>query len=144
MEEQLLPDKLADLCHQQWSGWMEYLFRFGTDNEDGTFTMDADKVERWKCQMATSFGDLSIMEQESDLYEAAKFQDLICQHFKTSIDRMRNIQVRFRLVQEQYKELGLDGVATALETYFWSIFSTARTMLYEWQHLKPDDGRTEW
>lgn len=68
-----LLELLALLCHDQWSGWMKYLFRFGTLNDDGTFTMDADKVTRWKRQMETAYSDLSESEQESDRTEARKF-----------------------------------------------------------------------
>lgn len=70
---ELQREALADLCHKQWSGWMHYLFRFGTQNEDGTFTMDADKVTRWRRQMETSFSELSPVEQNSDRKEADKF-----------------------------------------------------------------------
>jgi len=66
-------EKLANLCHEQWAGWMRYLFKFGTQNEDGTFTMDADKVARWRRQMETPYSGLSESEQNSDRKEAAKF-----------------------------------------------------------------------
>jgi len=64
---------LAELCHSQWSGWMEYLFSKGTFNEDGTWTMPAWAVERWMRQMNTPYAELSEEEQESDRKEADKF-----------------------------------------------------------------------
>jgi len=70
-------EALADLCHEQWSGWERYLFRFGTLNDDGTFTMDADKVTRWMLQMVTPYEDLSELEQDSDRKEADKFLRLM-------------------------------------------------------------------
>lgn len=66
-------EELADLCHRQWSGWMYHLFKSGTLNDDGTFTMDADKVERWNRQALTPYVALSESEQESDRKEARKF-----------------------------------------------------------------------
>lgn len=71
--EMKLREALADLCHKQWSGWMEHLFRFGTFNADGTFTMDADKVARWKQQSETPYAKLSDDEQDSDRKEADRF-----------------------------------------------------------------------
>ena len=65
-------EKLAALAHEQWSGWMKYLFRFGVENPDGSFTMDADQVARWKRQMSTTYADLLESEKASDRTEAEK------------------------------------------------------------------------
>ena len=64
---------LAELAHAQWTGWMEYLFQKGTHNEDGTWTMPAWAVARWKRQTETPYADLSFDEKESDRKEADKF-----------------------------------------------------------------------
>lgn len=72
-----LREKLAQLAHSQWSGWMEYLFSKGTFNDDGTWTMPAWAVERWKRQMITPYADLPEPEQESDRKEADKFLEVI-------------------------------------------------------------------
>ena len=77
LERSVLRRELADLCHEQWSGWMRYLFQFGIQNEDGTFTMDADKVARWRRQMNTPYRDLTEPEQDSDRQEADKFLALM-------------------------------------------------------------------
>lgn len=69
----MIREILADLCHQQWSGWMEYLFSKGIFNKDGTWTMPAWAVDRWKKQMNTPYANLSDTEQESDRIEADKF-----------------------------------------------------------------------
>jgi len=66
-------EKLANLCHEQWSGWMSYLFSKGTFNKNGTWTMPKEFVSRWKGQIATSYKNLSHSEQESDRTEADKF-----------------------------------------------------------------------
>lgn len=72
-----LREKVAALCHEQWSGWWAYSFQFGTFNDDGTFTLDADKVKRWKRQMNTPYSELSEAEKDSDRKEADRFLRLI-------------------------------------------------------------------
>lgn len=64
--------KLADVQHEIWSHWMRYLFEVSTENDDGTVTIPANKVEHWKRQMNTSYNNLSNKEQESDLEQARK------------------------------------------------------------------------
>jgi len=66
-------EKLADLCHEQWSHWVNYMFSKGTFNKDGTWTMPAWAVERWRHQMKTPYSELSATEQDSDRNEADKF-----------------------------------------------------------------------
>ena len=73
----MVREQLADLCHEQWSGWMKYLFSKGTFNEDGSWTMPAWAVERWQRQIATCYFNLSEDEKESDRVEADKFLALI-------------------------------------------------------------------
>jgi hypothetical protein len=70
-------EKLAGLAHAQWSGWMEYLFEKCTENEDGTATMPAWAVERWKRQLATPYTKLSEQEKESDRVEARKVFEVL-------------------------------------------------------------------
>lgn len=63
-------EELAEYAHEAWSGWMRYMFRFCTDNADGTVTMDAEKVARWRRQMETEYADLPEEEKRSDRAEA--------------------------------------------------------------------------
>lgn len=70
---QSLREILANLCHQQWSGWMDYLFGKGIFNEDGSWTMPVEFVERWWRQAQTPYSELSEGEQDSDRAEADKF-----------------------------------------------------------------------
>jgi len=65
-----LQEELADYAHQAWSGWMRYLFSNCQDNGNGTMTIPAWAVERWKRQMNTPYSDLPQEEKESDRYEA--------------------------------------------------------------------------
>lgn len=72
-------EQLADYAHNAWAGWMKYMFDFGTLHEDGTFTINADKVERWMRQAHTSYADLPDAEKDSDRKEADAILDLINQ-----------------------------------------------------------------
>jgi hypothetical protein len=58
-----LREKLAELAHEQWSGWMRYLFSFNTLNGNGSYTIPAELVERWKRQMETAYSELPENEQ---------------------------------------------------------------------------------
>jgi hypothetical protein len=58
---------IAALVHKVWSRWMTYLFTKGQFNDDGSFTIDAESVERWRRQMDTCYDDLTADEQLSDI-----------------------------------------------------------------------------
>ncbi|MCK4824813.1 hypothetical protein KA005_54180 [bacterium] len=79
-------EKLAELCHKQWSGWMEYLFsKCEVENISDIYgsvikqniIMPAWGVKRWKKQMNTPYQKLSEEEKESDRKEADRFLDLL-------------------------------------------------------------------
>ena len=67
-----LREQLAALAHDQWAGWMKYLFEKSIDGDDGCVEIPASYVARWKRQMSTSFVDLPENEKESDRAEADK------------------------------------------------------------------------
>lgn len=74
-------EKLAELAHDQWSGWMKYLFSKCDSTmpmvlsalENGSLVIPAEFVERWSQQMETPYSKLTESEQESDRVEADKF-----------------------------------------------------------------------
>ncbi len=72
-----LRERLAELCHDQWSKWERYMFSMGTFNDDGTWTMPAWAVERWMRQMNTPYLDLSESEKEGDRRQADRFITLL-------------------------------------------------------------------
>ncbi len=76
-KRETMREKLANLCHEQWSGWMGYLFGKGTFNDDGTWTMPAWAVERWRRQAETPYAELSAEEKDNDRAEADRFIALI-------------------------------------------------------------------
>lgn len=65
-------DRIAAVQHQIWSHWMKYLFEVSVHNEDGSVTIPANKVHRWKRQMNTNFDDLSDEERASDREQAER------------------------------------------------------------------------
>jgi hypothetical protein len=62
----------ADVEHEIWSSWMRYMFTCGTFNDDETWTMPSDKVERWRRQADTPYSELSEREKESDREQVRK------------------------------------------------------------------------
>ncbi len=63
---------LADIQHEIWASWMEYLFSVCTDNLDGSVTIPASSVNHWQRQIATRYIDLSEREKDSDREHADK------------------------------------------------------------------------
>lgn len=79
----MVREKLAELCHDQWSGWMEYLFQKCSPNiHTGETIIPAWAVDRWKRQMNTKYQFLSESEKDSDRKEADKFIELWSQNGK--------------------------------------------------------------
>ena len=56
----------AERQHQIWGHWMEYQFSLCEEQGDGSLVIPAEKVARWKRQLATSYDELSEAERESD------------------------------------------------------------------------------
>lgn len=81
-----LREQLAELAHDQWSGWMQYLFSKAEINPDGTWTMPSEFVHRWQRQMNTPYSKLWTSEQESDRKEADKFLAAIREYLPATID----------------------------------------------------------
>ena len=63
---------LADLEHDRWSRWMRWVYENGTWNQDGSFTINRDKAQRWASLAATRYDFLDDETQEWDRTEARK------------------------------------------------------------------------
>lgn len=74
-------EQLAELSHEQWAGWMKYLFLNSTEGEDGQVIIPASLVVRWKRQMNTPYLGLPENEKESDRVEADKILHFIRLNF---------------------------------------------------------------
>ena len=87
-QERVLREKLAALCHEQWSHWMEYLYG-KCDNTISIYSVQGktqaiipkEFTERWYRQMMTPYEELSEKEKESDRVEADKFIKLLKEYF---------------------------------------------------------------
>lgn len=66
-------ERLANLAHITWSNWMKWVFELSTENDDGSITIPASSVERWKRQIATSYENLTEPEKNSDRLEAVRY-----------------------------------------------------------------------
>jgi hypothetical protein len=76
-----LREKLAALAHDQWSGWMEYLFsktdKFEIEGRAAGVVIPNWAVERWRRQMKTPYAELPEEEKESDRKEADRVLSLM-------------------------------------------------------------------
>ena len=70
-----MKDQKAKAAHDIGASWMKWLFEWGTMNEDGSWTMPKEKVDRWKRQMTTEYQDLSESEKESDRKVAKEYMN---------------------------------------------------------------------
>jgi len=88
-----LREKLAALCHDQWIGWMEYLFSRCELVAVGAFSIEryvhaitAWDYERWQRQMQTPYSELSEKEKDSNRKESDKFLKIIDEKLKFVYD----------------------------------------------------------
>jgi hypothetical protein len=70
-------ERFAALAHEQWSGWMKYLFEKSFPNNDGSFYIPKWAVDRWTRQMNTPYDNLSEKEKDLDRIEAEKIMATI-------------------------------------------------------------------
>jgi hypothetical protein len=80
-------EALAALSHDQWRGWMRYLFSKCKVLPGGQVVIPADLVARWQRQMNTAYADLPANEKSSDQTEADRMiavyerADVACELF---------------------------------------------------------------
>ena len=72
-----MKERLAALAHEQWSGWMQYMFSKSTINKDGSMTIPTWAVKRWTRQASTPYAKLPEEEKMSDRKEADKILSVI-------------------------------------------------------------------
>ena len=66
-------EKVADLAHRQWSGWMIWLYSKCNHSSDGGLEIPVEWVQHWQRQMETDYADLPERDKISDRKEADKF-----------------------------------------------------------------------
>ena len=72
MKRQELIEQLAAIEHERWGHWMGYLTLQCEMSPDGTMTIPASLVERWRQQTETPYVALREREQQSDREWAQK------------------------------------------------------------------------
>lgn len=74
-----LIEAIASVQHEIWAHWMKYLFSVSKENDDGSYTIPSDKVDRWKRQMKKPYSMLLPMEKKSDIEQAKKVFNVLVQ-----------------------------------------------------------------
>ena len=70
-------EKLAAFEHDRWARWQSHVFQKSIKNEDGTYTIPKEFVDRWQRQINTDYNDLYEEEKDSDRREAMKIFECI-------------------------------------------------------------------
>lgn len=77
-----LREMIAAECHDQWTGWMDYLFSktntcLSAEDTDQGELIPQGFVQRWRQQCLTPYSKLSEQEKNSDRVEADKIIKLL-------------------------------------------------------------------
>lgn len=72
-----LVELVANLVHDIWCNWMNYMFSKCIKNEDGSLTIPKEYVDRWSRQKETSYKRLPESEKESDRQLASLYISLL-------------------------------------------------------------------
>ena len=73
-------EKLADIEHQRWADWQQYVFNKSEMKEvDGEMMMclPNELYQRWAIQIDTKYADLSEKEKDSDRDQVMRYWKLI-------------------------------------------------------------------
>ncbi len=94
-----LKEKLAKLAHEQWSGWVKYMFRKCIPYDD-TLIIPKWAVDRWGRQSKTEYCKLSEGEKDSDRIEADRFLAV----FQATIE-IKGLKEQIRIMKIENKTL---------------------------------------
>ena len=77
-------EALANLAHEQWCGWMKWMFNHGYFESmnlrgvvQAVWIMPNNLLSRWQRQMNTPYKDLPENEKESDRNEADRILKIL-------------------------------------------------------------------
>ncbi len=104
-------EELAKYAHNQWTGWMDYLFEKSIDNSDGTVTMPKWAVDRWKVQCKTNYEDLSEKEKDSDRSEADGMMNIFSRD-----EEIKKLRDYLKEVQDDIQIITIVGIRNIKET----------------------------
>ena len=108
-----LREALAELYHEQWSEWMQYLFlETATEIQSGRKyeVISPEHVERWKRQMHMPYHMLPEEEKDSDRFQADKVIKLL--------DELHAIALEAAvLLKDAYYKAGMEAAAKIAENW---------------------------
>lgn len=99
--DEKLYEALAARQHSIWAHWMTFMFDQGTINDDGTWTMPAEKVERWQRQMNAQYSALSEPEKDSDREQAEHLWPLIIRWY---VEMQMKTVIVWEAVRTEYQK----------------------------------------
>jgi hypothetical protein len=73
----ILREQLAELAHEQWSGWMRYFFSQCDEDSDESIYVSREYVRNLRQLMDTSYSELSEAEKDSDRAEADRVLQIV-------------------------------------------------------------------
>ncbi len=72
-----LIEQLADIEHQRWADWQNYMHGKCGGHPDGSLRIPEELVSRWNKQAKTSYSELSEKEKESDREQVRRYLPLL-------------------------------------------------------------------
>jgi hypothetical protein len=84
-----LMEKLADIEHQRWAKWQDYLHSKMVEHSDGKgewVCLPSELFKRWERQIATPYSGLSEQEKESDREQVRPYLSLILSILKSKTE----------------------------------------------------------
>ena len=76
-EKNSILEVLAEVSHEIWAHWMQYLFSCTSTSTTGGITLQTEKAQRWLRQMGTPYKELSEEEKKSDRDQAQKIHQAL-------------------------------------------------------------------
>ncbi|MGE0409903.1 MAG: hypothetical protein AB7P23_11665 [Amphiplicatus sp.] len=70
-------EDLADIEHQRWAHWQQYVHGKGMKLDDGSLLLPPDLVAQWEKQISTPYKQLTEKEKESDREQVRKYLPII-------------------------------------------------------------------
>jgi hypothetical protein len=70
-------DRLAEVEHQRWAHWQEYMHSQCKRLQDGSLVIPPDLASRWKMQIETPYEALTEREKESDREQVRRYFPLL-------------------------------------------------------------------
>jgi hypothetical protein len=70
-------EELAEVEHQRWSHWQNYVHSNGVRQADGSLVVPPEMVERWDREIRTPYSALTEREKESDREQVRKYLPII-------------------------------------------------------------------